>query len=74
MSRPTVPGFGALFVIGVARALADVPPLAESELLVSSTTAPTAPLWCPCCCFPAVAPSRDERGAWSWTCFGGCNP
>jgi hypothetical protein len=72
-SRPVVPGFGALFVLGVAKALADVPPL-TSECVASAIDAPTPPTWCPCCCFPAVGAQRDERGRWSWSCFGGCNP
>lgn len=71
MNRPAVPGFGALFVLGVAKALAR--PLSAAELLAPSTRAPTPPKWCPCCCSAVVEPSRVDGGAWAWSCAGGCN-
>lgn len=71
--RPTVPGFGALFVFSLAKALAEAPPLNDAELLLSAIDAPEAPTTCPLCGCPALAPSRGPEG-WTWLCFEGCNP
>jgi hypothetical protein len=72
-ARPALPGFGALFCIGLAKALA-APPIDVAELLLPAMRAAAPPTFCPCCLFPVRAPSKDETGCWTWECFEGCNP
>lgn len=66
-------GFGALFAVGLARALAETPAL---DLVIGEAVlkSPAPPGLCPCCGFAALGPERDPNGDWTWHCVGGCNP
>ena len=74
MSRPLAPGFGALLCFGIARALADVPPISSADLFVDALGAPEPPTTCPLCSCPVVGACKDENGDWTWHCAHGCNP
>ena len=41
---------------------------------VSVLRAPEPPALCPTCGTPALNPSRDPNGEWTWRCVDGCNP
>jgi hypothetical protein len=75
MNRPAVPGFGALLVFNIAKALAVEPaPLNEAELFLDCLSAPEAPTTCPLCNTPVWGAEKNGEGDWTWLCADGCNP
>lgn len=43
-------------------------------MLEAAAKAVVPPDYCPMCFDNAKAPSKDERGRWTWNCLEGCNP